>query len=104
MKQTRAYETPLRTAAAVPFFRSRWGLMTLLAAGSGLYLYQRRGGSVRSLFNRVWEMGLSARNSIAVIAPSVGSAVNGSSEATGDVGTFGSEKIGSSTTSQPYSG
>lgn len=85
MKHTSAYETPLRTAAAVPFFRSRWGLLTLLAAGSGLYLYQRRGGSVRSLFNRVWEMGLSARNSIGSIAPSV------SSEATGDVGTFGSE-------------
>lgn len=87
MKQTRAYETTLRTGAAVPFFKSRWGLMTLLAAGSGLYLYQRRGGSVRALFSRIWDMGLSARNSIGTIAPSVSS----SAETTGDVGTFGSE-------------
>ncbi len=87
MKHTRAYETPLRTAAAVPFFKSRWGLLTLLAAGSGLYLYQRRGGSVRSLFNRVWEMGINARNSIGTLAPSA----SDSSEVTGDVGTFGSE-------------
>lgn len=84
MKQTRAYETQLRTAKAVPFFKSRWGLLTLLAAGSGLYLYQRRGGSVRSIFSRVWDVGLSARNSIGTIAPSA-------SDTTGDVGTFGSE-------------
>ena len=103
MKQTRAYETTLKTAAAVPFFRSRWGLLSLLAAGSGLYLYQRRGGSMKSLFGRVWEMGLSARNSIASVAPSVSGAAS-NSDITGDVGTFGSERISSSTTSQPYSG
>lgn len=92
MQQTNAY-AKYSPAAAVPFFKSRWGLVTLLAAGSGLYLYQRRGGSFKGLFNRVWDMGLSARNSIGSIAPSVSAT---STDTTGDVGTFGSDTSSSS--------
>lgn len=69
MNETTSYTK--YAAAAVPFFRSRWGLLTLLGVGSGLYLYNRRGGSITTLFNKVWDMGLSARNSIGSIAPSV---------------------------------
>ncbi len=99
MKNTSAYSTDTTygsnrysVAAAVPFFKSRWGLLTLLTLGSGLYLYQRRGGSVKSIFNRVWDMGLSARNSIGSIAPSV----SGTADTTGDVGTFASDSSSSS--------
>ena len=101
MKNTNAYSTDTSygsgnnrysVAAAVPFFKSRWGLLTLLTLGSGLYLYQRRGGSVKSIFSRVWDMGLSARNSIGSIAPSV----SGTADTTGDVGTFASDSSSSS--------
>ena len=84
MQQTRSYN--ISPSAAVPFFRSRWGLLSLLAVGSGLYLYQRRGGSVSGIFSRIWSAGVSARTAIGNAAPSV----SGLSESTGDVGSFGS--------------
>lgn len=69
MKQTLSYGN-ISPAAAVPFFKSKWGLFTLLTIGSGLYLYQRQGGSLSSLFSKVWDMGLQAREKIGSIAPS----------------------------------
>jgi hypothetical protein len=97
MRQTSAYNTSRSNnytpAAVVPFFRSRWGLLSLLAVGSGLYLYQRRGGSIRGLLSQAWSAGSSLRSRIGAIAPSVSGS---SADTTGDVGTFGAGNVSSS--------
>lgn len=97
MRQTSSYTTAnnYTPAAVVPFFRSRWGLLSLLAIGSGLYLYQRRGGSISGLFNKLWSAGMSARSKISEIAPSV-------SSSTGDVKSYNSSV--SSRQSSPTAG